>query len=273
MFCKLLASALLMLFSFVRVVEGSEPAAQQDYREGWVAYATPNYFSILEVMIASVHAFSTHPIVAVGVNADIPFSTEKYPRLIKKRIDVDLANRSPYLYKPQAILASGLDSGIYIDADVILNKNCDELFKNAALVKDYPLCPLHENDAYVSWEAMEFFGLSERSMHYVHADMIVFSKECQPFLKEWCDTCLNYPWLGSPCYDETLLNVILWKTGATTHLPTIDPYNAYFANYLTLSSEQIQQLPYSHWFLFHGNKDPGRGWDMLRSLQEKHSGN
>ena len=272
MFKKFLLLAAIVLLSCARSVHGNEPAKQLDHQEGWVAYVTPNYFSLLEVMIASVHAFSTRPIVVVGLNADIPFSTETYPRLIKKRIDVDLEHRSPYVYKPQAILASGLDCGIYVDADVILNHNCDELFKSVALVEECPLNPLHEAEAYVSLEAMEFLGVSERSMHYVHADVVVFSKQCEPFLKEWRDICLNYPWLGVPCYDETILNVLLWKKGATKHLPTIDPYNAYFCDYLTLDFEEIAQFPYAHWFLFHGNKDPERGWKMLKSLQEKHQG-
>ncbi len=86
-------------------------------KEGWVVFATEDYFDLLEVAIASVHAFSTRSVLAFGVNADIPFSLEKYPRLIKKRIDVDLSQESIFFQKPRVIYASGLDYGVYIEAD------------------------------------------------------------------------------------------------------------------------------------------------------------
>ncbi len=270
MFQKFFSAILATWLFFIPVLQCGEPSPSDQIEEGWVAYATANYFSLAEVMIASVHAFSTRPIVLVTLNADAPFSTEQYPRLIKKRIDVDLEHISPYLYKPKAILSSGLENGVYIDCDVILNKNCDTLFNFIAQAEEHPLCPLHEKDADVSWEPMVFFGLEKRSMHYVHADVLVFSKQSQPFLTNWCNLCLNFPFLGNPCYDETLLNVSLWRIGATQHLPTIDPYNAYFADYFRLNAEQIQQEPYSYWYLFHGNKNPEEGWRMLNSLYEKH---
>lgn len=261
----------LVIFSSSIKVSAKEAQIEEAFpNEGWVVYATPNYFSLLEITIASVHSFSQRSIVAVGVNSDIPFSTEKYPRLIKKRIDVDLQNLSIYLYKPKAILASGLQRGIYIDADAILNQGCDELFKYCEKAGNYPLCPRHEDEAPVSQESMNFFGVTSRSMHYVHADVIVFSARCKDFLSEWCETCLNYPWLGNPCYDETLLNIFLWKIGATEQLFTCDPYNAYFERYLSLDPSEIRNTPYNHWYMFHGNKYPERGWDMLRRLQNKH---
>ncbi len=109
-------------------VSSSVLAEDSNSQEGWVAYATEDYFSLLEIAIASAHTFSTRPIVAVGLNADVPFSTQKYPRLIKKRIDVSMEWVRPYIFKPLAILTAGLKRGVYIDADAILNKGCDALF-------------------------------------------------------------------------------------------------------------------------------------------------
>jgi len=246
-------------------------ADEPDPKEAWVMYATSNYFSLAEVTIASIHTFSTRPVVLVGVNADVPFSSEQYPRLIKKRIDANIALRGPYVYKPQCILLSGVSRGIYIDADAIVNKGCDTLFGFCDLVEQYPLCPTHEKEAYVSPDTTAFFGVKERSMHYVHADLIIFSESCKDFLSNWCDVCLNYYYLGIPCWDETLLNVLLWKIGATQQVTTIDPYNAYIEKYLFLSPAEIAKPPYNHWFLFHGNKDTDRGWRMLFDLRDKHN--
>lgn len=257
----------VVLFSISHSIHADEVEPYPE--EGWVVFANESYFPLLEVAIAGLHTFSTRPVVAVGINADIPFSLEKYPRLIKKRIDVDLNARLVYFYKPQAILAADLEYGIYLDADALVNKGCDKLFEEARRVKDYPLLPRHEDDAYVLWDATEFFGVKRRSMHYVHSDVIVYSKKCLPFLMEWSEICLNYPWLGVPVWDETLINVLLWKKGAAEQLYICDPYNAYFQDYLDLPYETIAQPPYDKWFMFHGNKDVERGWRMLEALKHK----
>jgi len=240
-------------------------------REAWVVYATENYFPLLEVTIASIHEFSTRPVIAVGVNADIPFSQEKYPRLSKLRIEADLNERFIYYYKPVAILAADLDYGIYLDADAIVNKDCDDLFQYCYEVETHPLCPVHEQDAYVLPEAMEFFGVDSRSMHYIHTDVIIYSKACTPFLETWRSMCMDHARLGIPVWDETFLNIALWKIGATKHLFCCDPYNAYFDNYLSLNKKMFQNPPFNHWYVFHGNKDADRGWQMFKRLIEKHS--
>lgn len=240
-------------------------------REGWVVFANENYFPLLEVTIASIHAFSSRPVIAVGVNADIPFSTETYPRLIKKRIDVDLHERLIYYYKPQAILAADLDYGIYVDADAILNQGCDDLFLYCHLLDEFPLCPTHENEyAPVFQSSMDFFEVSERSMRYVHSNLVIFSKECRSFLLDWNDLCLNYTWYGMPCWDESLINILFWKRKATRQIPLCDPYDSFVDKYLSLDLSEMQQPPYNNWFLFHGNKNPQTGWEILKKLKQKH---
>ena len=71
----------LLIFGFGALFGG-------EIKEGFVCYATENYFPILQVMLDSVKAFSNRPVVAFGVNADIPFSLEEYPFLIKKRVNI-----------------------------------------------------------------------------------------------------------------------------------------------------------------------------------------
>jgi hypothetical protein len=239
-------------------------------KEGWVLYATDNYFSLLEVAIASLHSFSSRPVIAVGLNADIPFSQKIYPRLIKKRIDVDLNTHSPYLCKPLAILEADLDYGVYVDADIIANINCDALFEEARNVGEHPLLPKHPDDAWVHPDSIDYLGLGKRSMHYVHCDVIAYSKKCLPFLREWADLCMNSSWLGVPCYDETLMNLLLWKKGATGQLHTCDPFIHHIDEYLEQSNKALALPPYQNWWMFHGNKDPYRGWSVLEALEEKH---
>lgn len=149
--------------------------------EAWIVFATSNYFELLEVTIASEHEFSSRPIIAVGVNDDIPFSSEKYPRLIKKRVDQDLKKLSIFYQKPKVILESGLTYGIYIEADDILIKGCDDLFGYAYEVKNYPICPTHPGDPNDQQAMMTVLGVQSKSMHYVHGH-VIFSYRCMPFI-------------------------------------------------------------------------------------------
>src|SRR5579862_5570571 len=90
--------------------------------QAFVTFATQDYFPLLEVLLESVHQFSTRPIIAFGINADIPFATNKFPHLIKRRIDTPLSAR-PHIYfqKFNIILQSNVRHGIYVEADDIVN--------------------------------------------------------------------------------------------------------------------------------------------------------
>ncbi len=255
--CWLVASSMLAS------AEDSPPS------EAWVAFATADYFRLLEVTIASVHAFSTRPIIAVGVNEDIPFSTQQYPRLIKKRVDVDLKKESVFNQKPRSILESGVDFGVYIEADDILIAGCDTLFAYAHRERPYPLCPTHGQDPNNQERLMEVLNVSEKSMPYVHGH-VIFSKQCMPFIKEWLDHCLEYRDFAINA-DETILNVLLWKHQVTEQVPAYDPY--YYGSlgpYLKLTPEAARQSPYSSWKMFHGCKNPIFSWWFLQVLVDHH---
>jgi hypothetical protein len=44
------------------------------------------YLALFKVLLDSVHAFSTRPIIAFGIDVDLDFDVKQYPRLIKRRI-------------------------------------------------------------------------------------------------------------------------------------------------------------------------------------------
>ncbi|HEY5236700.1 MAG TPA: hypothetical protein VIJ14_11020, partial [Rhabdochlamydiaceae bacterium] len=110
--------------------------------EAFVTYATANYFPLVEALLDSIKVFSTRPIVVFGVNADIPFSSDKYPFMVKKRIDLDSQSKeSVFFAKPKAILESGVLRGIYVDSDIVLNVGFDVLFEQCKRDVTYPICP------------------------------------------------------------------------------------------------------------------------------------
>lgn len=263
-----LAIKKILFFLLVGMLSAEVKAQSDSPKEAWIAFATSNYFELLEVTIASVHEFSSRPIIAVGVDADIPFSTEKYPRLIKKRVN-STPNLSLFYQKPRIILESDLDYGIYIEADDILNQGCDDLFNYAYLEREYPLCPCHPHDPNDQQNLMTILGVQKKSMHYVHGH-VVFSKKCLPFVQEWYDHCLTYRNLASN-FDETILNILLWKHEVTELLPLYDPYFQAIHEYLPLSLENVRSTPpYCYWSMFHGCKNPEISWKILEELRTRY---
>lgn len=244
--------------------------------EAFVAYATADYFPILEVLIDSVHAFSTKPIVVFGVNADLPFSSEKYPRLIKRRLNI-VENPNIFHQKPRVILESQIRYGIYVEADDILNEGVDQLFEECRNVETHPLCPLHVSFVNNQQGLMQALGVTEKSMGYVHGH-VIFSEKCLPFIKEWYDVCCHYGHLAEN-HDETVLNVLLWKYGAKNHLDLYDPF--YLVCYDYLKNDQFSLYSWIpdgcqfkkgdnyNVYMFHGCKNPAEARKLLNRLIEK----
>lgn len=243
-------------------------AASENPSEGFVTFATSNYFDLLKVTLDSAHEFSTRPVIAYGINADIPFSTTEYPRLIKRRIDVDLSKTHIFFIKVRIILESGLDYGVYIEADDILNNGVDALFDLCKTIKEYPLCPLHPKDPENQYHIMQRMGVQHKTMPYVHAH-ILFAHTCRAFLQEWYDACLQYGRMA-PNFDETILNVLLWKHGATDYVPVYDPYfesiNAWLENRLPTEHGYTQSPIY--YYMLHGCKDPRQAAGVLKHLKQ-----
>jgi hypothetical protein len=57
-------------------------------KEAFVTFSNnqPSYLALLKILLDSVHAFSTRPIIAFGIDVDLDIDTQKYPRVIKRRI-------------------------------------------------------------------------------------------------------------------------------------------------------------------------------------------
>jgi hypothetical protein len=71
---------------------------------------------------------------------------------------------------------------------------------------------------------MQYLGVSRRTMDYVATMFISFGDKCRDLIFEWCSIIEN-KWILSkgkeflPQREETALNVILWKRGATQNYP------------------------------------------------------
>lgn len=243
--------------------------SKSQIEEAFVTFSDRNYLDLLEVAIASVHEFSTRPIIAYGINVDIPFSTTKYPRLIKRRIDDEKMGKTPMIYfqKLNIILKSGVTRGVYVESDDVVNYQVDDLFKLCSTIDKYPLCPIHPSDPNNQESVMKLAGAARKTNSYVHGH-VIFSKTCLPFIQECFDFGLKYKENIGANWDETVLNVIMWKYEISKwHAPIYDPWFEYIDNYVTGKPINDPNMHGVVYHFFHGCKNATRAWRMLETLK------
>lgn len=158
---------------------------------------------------------------------------------------VDRNNINTYLTlsrKPIIILDAinnGVEEGIFLDADGIAKENIDSSFDYLTEVENYPLVGkgLYEymmlnglgdpaTGRTLEQPLMDLIGVQNRTMYYVATNFILFTNKTKKFVDEWKTLAdrqeivqenIKY----APYHDETLMNVLLWKYGATKQLPRV----------------------------------------------------
>jgi len=81
-----IATAIVAINNTTSTVENTNVSQQP--KEAFVTFSNnnPTYLALLKVLLDSVHAFSTRPIIAFGIDVDLDIDLKQYPRVIKRRI-------------------------------------------------------------------------------------------------------------------------------------------------------------------------------------------
>jgi hypothetical protein len=242
-------------------------------KRAFVTFATPNYFPLLEVAVRSVGQFSKYPIVVYGINSDVQFS-EDYDHVILRRIDVEYSGGQIFYQKfnilIHALRDEGFDELIYVESDDIVNYNIDELFDRCERIDKFPLSPVHPDNVMNQGNLMTQLGVSQRTQPYVHAHMIV-NRSCLPFLEE-CYNISKSLTVHAPNWDESLLNVMLWKYGLTDYYTDI--YDPYFESYKTYIGEGDVLSVHGYenkkisFHMIHGCKDASYALTILEKITQ-----
>jgi len=246
--------------------------------KAFVTFTTEGYTELLEVAVKSVGAFSKHPIVVYGINCDVKLS-EEYDYVIKRRIDAQY-NGGEIFYQKfniliQILLNEKFDEIVYIDSDVVVNYNIDELFDKCKDINEFPLCSIHPDDVMNQQVLVDDLDIKERTQHYVHAAYMIINKSCLPFLQE-CYYISTKLTRHAPNWDESLLNVMMWKYRLTDNYTDVyDPYFEIYKTFLGIEDvisihgyddviENYGKNVYFH--MFHGCKDAKLANEILQKL-------
>ena len=236
--------------------------------EGYVTFVNnnKNYIELTNILIESVLLFSTRHIEVFSINFDYIHSS---PKVLSKRITLPEETFETICYsKLYSSFNSSFDNGIQLDSDFIITKNMDLLFEDCKKITQTPLGSLHPSDPNNQSEIMDFLGVKEKTQPYVHATYL-FSNNCKPFLEECY--LLSKEFMSKNIkpqnFDETILNVMLWKYNANNFVTTYDPYYDLFIN----RSEENKilhgygNIPVN-FYSCHGEKNPELAKIILKNL-------
>ncbi|CAF2130041.1 unnamed protein product, partial [Rotaria magnacalcarata] len=238
-------------------------------KEAFVTFSNnqPSYLALLNVLLDSVHAFSTRPIIAFGIDVDLNIDTNKYPRVIKRRIAQSDCGPSVYFCKIHAIVSSNVEYGVLMETDDVVNYNVDVLF-DVLHVWPYPLplSPRHPDDPQNYDIYMKNHNVSKRTTPYIHAH-IIWNYRAIPFLKKLHSLLRQGDFQGAN-FDETAVNVMLWKAGANHTLCKYDPYHTYGDAYIRWPTiTNCSQYCHTAFITLHGCKEHQVSSDLLTTLK------
>ncbi|UJR25605.1 hypothetical protein I4U23_006949 [Adineta vaga] len=241
--------------------------------EGFVTFSdnNPRYLSLLSNLLDSVHEFSTRPVIAYGIDVDLNIDTKKYPRLIKRKLRRADCGPSIFFCKIHAIVDSKLDYGIHLEADSVVNWNIDILFDVVhRWPYSHPLAPRHPDDPknYFGFLNRHRVNHKHRKTPYIHAQFS-WNYRAYPFF-QYALKLMRQGHFMAANYDETGINVLLWKVKANHTLCKIDPYFSFITAYET---QQLTCTSYCHTaFIFlHGSKVEKDLRDVFQRLKN-HTG-
>jgi hypothetical protein len=248
----------------------------------WVTHADARFLPLARVLAEGLAVFSRRPLVLYAVDGGT--ETETWPDLAVPNLIVRRlagAGRHIAYLKLAAILDaldSGVERGIYLDADHVPTPAVDRLLEMCCEVGETPLLPRHPRDLgdEVNGALMAELGVAAKSMPYAHSCTLGFAPSCRPFLAECAAVARGCERRGThpPVVDETIVNVLLWKWGARRQLPSVNLphrlFESWLAGRLTEDPDWRERYAGHPWeaLTFHYAKDPARARAMLAAMRD-----
>jgi FkbM family methyltransferase len=229
-------------FNWDTVAKGASEILMRNKKPfAFVTTGNLGYMPVIEKLVQSLLEFSNEKIIVYGVDCEAPFD---YPNVIKRTINPPkISEHDKWYWKQHACVAAlneGYDNFVWIDGDVVVNHNIDDVRQYFNKVTNYPLADIHVQE--------EFFGMYDngtksqlfneqlanewgisKSNPYMHICFFVYNKHCKDFLLEIIEHYENVMKDGGKEYkrlflwnDEGIDNAMRWKYGYKDHLPLLN---------------------------------------------------
>jgi hypothetical protein len=243
--------------------------------KGFVIFTTVNqpYFNLASVAVKSLLRFSKHDVFVVGINGRIPW---KHDRILTESVSLSKPNFENICYlKTQSSLLSPFQQSLQMDADMVASPSIDKVFDLERSKSSFPKGALHPFDPVNQLGLMKLLGVSAKTQPYVHATYL-YDMNSVPFLEEVAEIerwIIKRRFFGMgytpPNFDETILNVALWKHRAYDSF--IETYDPSFESFLEPRGDRTMKEIFGfpvHRHIMHGQKCPTCAAETLTRLDE-----
>lgn len=231
----------------------------------FVTLCTKNYEYLIEYLAQSLYYFSQYKLIVYCLNygdqkvanlknfsnieinyinqddINIPeYIRDKYNNWAVDRNDVNsykMLRLKPFILMQfiENYIKNTSKGGVFVDGDMIVNRNIDSIFINKRFLENYPLV------SQSSFEYMMVNGKKDIEKSFVdeigwdynsdikrnwyrQSNLFIFDSNCYDFFNEWLDLCnrefiLKDVFKHAPFQDETVLNILLWRKQYNKALP------------------------------------------------------
>ncbi len=196
------------------------------------------YMPVIEDLVKSLLEFSKRKIIVYGIDCEVPFD---YPNVIKRTINPPkISEHDKWYWKQHACIESlneGFDNYVWLDGDVVVNYNVDNIKNHFKEIDNYPISDIHVQEEFFGWydngnksqlfneQVANEWGV-QKQQPYMHVCMYVFNKECKWWFEEIISHYVKVMKDGGNDYkrlylwnDEGIDNVMRWKYNFKKHLP------------------------------------------------------
>lgn len=195
------------------------------------------YMPVISKLVESIEEFSKYKIIVYGVDCEIPFDNKN---VIKRKINPPKHSKyDKWYWKQYACIESlkeNFENFIWIDGDVIVNYNIDQIKKYFKDVESYPISDIHKQEEFVGYYEYknkmnnQLFNQNicsdwevEKKQPLMHVCFYIYNKNCDWWFKEILNVYYNTPIEEYSKYllwnDEGIDNYLRWKYDYRKHLP------------------------------------------------------
>ncbi len=228
-----------------------------------------NYIELLDILLDSVHLFSTRPIIIFSIDFNLTINQTRHSRVTVERISQNECGSNVFACKFFAIVSSEVNYGVQLEVDSVVNYNIDLLFDMLHVWPyDLPLAPKHPDDPKNYKYYMEQYGVKSQSIPYIHGTF-VWTHRAYPFLERILILMQKGAFNDANC-DETAMNIMLWKAKANHTLCKYDPYGPIYIDKYEQSERAPACLPYCDgvYLIFHGQKESSISKNIFNRLHK-----
>ena len=226
-------------FNWSTVAKGASDILENKFDDfAFITTGNIGYMPVIEKLVQSLLEFSKRKIIVYGIDCEVPFD---YPNIIKRTITTQkISEHDKWYWKQMACIESvneGFDNYVWMDGDVVVNYNVDNIKSYFKDIDNYPISDVHVQEEFFGWydngtksqlfneRVAEDWGV-QKQQPYMHVCMYIYNKECKWWFEEIISHYVEVMKDGGKDYkrlylwnDEGIDNVMRWKYNFKKHLP------------------------------------------------------